>query len=342
MIRKHAISFTLLVAVFFCIGSTHAEMTGIERGGWLLGVIFKLERMRDDAISDIQTYRMEISKSEETMRRARGLMSLARKKGNTRAEMIARDALTQAREAREKNKELLRLAQQRKKKTEFALASVRNLLAKQSSVKAEIRSVVTDYTGRVSILSKRLGETIPLEGGRTGFLEPGDTIITYADSSVEMQFLDGRGTLKLGEYSEVRLEEDSTGEQLIDMDKGKVYVAIDRIEDYRKMLMEGAKKLGDKYEKSLMNLNKVIEQKLAPRVRTQGSMGAVRGTKFVVIEDEEGTEYLVFEGVVEVKGVQEDHPVKVYAGYRVSVTKNGLISGPEKVDARRIIKWWEK
>jgi hypothetical protein len=54
VIRKYVTSFTLFVAVFFCIGSAHAQMTEVKRGNWLLGVIFKLERMRDDATADIQ------------------------------------------------------------------------------------------------------------------------------------------------------------------------------------------------------------------------------------------------------------------------------------------------
>lgn len=56
MIRKLVTSFTLFVAVFFCIGSAHAQMMEVERGNWLLGVIFKLERMRDNATADIQRY----------------------------------------------------------------------------------------------------------------------------------------------------------------------------------------------------------------------------------------------------------------------------------------------
>ena len=62
MIRKYVLSFTLFVAVFFGIGSTHAQMTEVEKGNWLLGVIFKLERMRDNATVDIQRYESEIYK----------------------------------------------------------------------------------------------------------------------------------------------------------------------------------------------------------------------------------------------------------------------------------------
>ncbi len=369
MMRRYAISFMFFVMVFFCIGSVHAEMSDVERGSWLLGVIFKLERMRDDALSDIQTYRMEISKSEETMRKARGLMSLARKKGNTRAEMIARDALTEAQEAREKNRELLRLAQQRKEKTEFALASVRNLLARQSSMKAEIRSVVTDYTGRVSILSKRLGETIPLEGGRAGFLEPGDTIITYADSSVEMQFLDGRGTLKLGENSELTMEEDSSRQQIINMLKGKLYVGIDKLDEYLNMMEEKIRqyksdaslvkdeivsKFVDEYERIMERHEKVKSGRyqymhplgslgVGPLLRTPTVAVAVRGTKFVVSEDKrKGTEIIVLEGTVEVRAIKKEGSVSVTSGYAVRVAKEGAISKPEKIEPLKIDRWWER
>ena len=53
-----------------------------------------------------------------------------------------------------------------------------------------------------------------------------------------MQFLDGRGTLKLGEYSKFKIEEDGQGTQIINMLKGKIYIGLDKIDDYQKMMEE--------------------------------------------------------------------------------------------------------
>ncbi|MBW1746555.1 MAG: hypothetical protein JRJ25_09760 [Deltaproteobacteria bacterium] len=204
MIRKYVTSFTLFVAVFFCIGSAHAQMTEVEKENWLLGVIFKLERMRDVAIADIQRYEGEIQKCNSIIGKSEHIIRLAQQKGNVKAEMIAGSALAKATQAKLKNEELKNSAALRKKRAEFALVNVHNLPAKQSDVKTKIRSVVTGSTGRATIFSKRLNESINLDDNKAAFLEPGDEIWTYGNSSVEMQFLDGRGTLKLGEYSRFR------------------------------------------------------------------------------------------------------------------------------------------
>ena len=92
MIRKYVTSLTLFVAVFFCIGSAHAQMTEVERGSWLLGVIFKLERMRDVTISDIQKHEGEIHKCNTTIGKCENIIRLARQRGNTKAERIAGSA----------------------------------------------------------------------------------------------------------------------------------------------------------------------------------------------------------------------------------------------------------
>ncbi|MBW2599218.1 MAG: hypothetical protein JRC60_03795 [Deltaproteobacteria bacterium] len=357
MTKKYVTFFTLFVAVFFCITSAQAQMTKVEKGNWLLGVIFKLERMRDNAIADLQRHKSEIQKCDSTIRKSENIIRLARQKGDVKAEMIAGSALAKATQAKLKNEELKNSAALRKKRVEVALANVRNLLAKQLAVKAEIRSVVTGRTGRATIFSKRLNESINLDDNRAAFLEPGDEIWTYGNSSVEMQFLDGRGTLKLGEYSRFRMEEDSQGTQIVNMIKGKIYIGVDKLDEYQKMMEdkisryksdaalvkdEVVGKLVEEHEKLQERMKKARKGGYSPQdplslwpllptplVRTSGFSGAVRGTKFLVFEDEKaGSELIVLEGVVDVKAIKGDKTFPVDAGYSVRAIKDGVISKP--------------
>ena len=356
----------LLFLIFY--GISFAQDSDVQKNNWLLGVIFKLERMRGNAIADIQRYEGEIQRCNATIGKSENIIKLARQKGNAEAERIAGSALAKARQAKLKNEELKNSAALRKRRAEVALANVHNLMAKQLAVKAEIRSVVTGRTGRAVIFSKRLNESINLDDNRAAFLEPGDEIWTYGNSSVEMQFLDGRGTLKLGEYSKFKIEEDGQGTQIINMLKGKIYIGLDKIDDYQKMmeekisryksdtalvkdevvdrLVEEHEKLQERLEKAQKGYNSTsLLWPLLPgfEFRTSGFAGAVRQTEFLVFEDEKaGTELIVLEGVVDVKAIKGDNTFLVDAGYRIRATKDGVISRPEKIDQAKIERWWEK
>jgi len=347
--RKFIVILVFSVISFVCFIGSQAQTADVKKGSWLLGVIFKLEKMRDDAAADIQRYTSEIYKCSDTIGKSENIIRLARQRSNTEAERIAGTALAKARQAKLKNEELKNAAELRKRKAEIVLANVRNLLAKQLNSKAEIRSVVTGITGRATIFSKRLNKSMPVEDTNAAFLEPGDEIWTYGNSSVEMQFLDGRGTLKLGEYSKFRMGEDSTGQQVIHMLKGKIYIAVDKLDDYRRMMKEGAEEFGEKYKEALKKLAKKtekLEEKLGwvhLRVRSESSMGAIRGTKLVVIEHEaKETEWIVLEGVVDVKAIKGDESASVDAGYRIQASKDGVISKPVKIDLKKIKRWWKK
>jgi|Deesub1362A_J573_1020465.scaffolds.fasta_scaffold00073_44 hypothetical protein len=368
MVRKFITSFTFCIICLFCFSNSQAQTADIERGAWLLGVIFKLERMRDNAVADVQRYESEIQKCDSTIRKSENFIRLAQQKGNAEVEMIARDALAKANEARMKNEGLKRAAELRKKRAEIAIANVRNLLAKQLSVKSEIKSVVTGYSGDVYIFSRKRNETTPLGENSAGYLEPGDEIWTLGKSSAEMQFLDGRGTLRLGEYSRFRMEEDDHGVQTINMLKGKIYVAVDKLDEYRKMVAEKLKaykedvstvkdeiirKIVDEYEKKKDRIEKVRSGRYyttgllgplgsAPLIRTPTAVFGVRGTKFLVFEDETvGTELIVLEGTVEVKAINGQKAFPVDTGNKIRVTNDGVISKPEHVDLSKLQRWWE-
>lgn len=338
----------LLLLIFY--GISFAQDSDVQKKNWLLGVIFKLENMRDKTIADIQKYEGDIQKCENTISKSDNIVRLAQQKGNVQAEIIAREASLKAQEARIKNREKKNSAELNKKKVENALATVKNELSNALSQPQKIKSVITNYSGRVEI-QKENGETFDFGKNQPVFLEQGDFIITYGNSSAELQFLDGRGSLKVGEFSRVKMEEDDKGTQILNMLKGKAHIAVEKMDEYLKMLDEKLKEYkedisnipeeNEKFIKRLRAHIQHIQKKF--EVRTQGGGGAVRGTEFLVFEDDKtGTEIIVLEGSVEMKGTKGEKTTIVNAGYKGTATKDGILSDPEKIDLSNLERWWEK
>jgi len=344
------ILFAFYLLVFNSI--SFAQDAKVQKSDWLLGVIFKLEDMRAVAMEDIQKYESEIQKCDNIMSRSENIVRLAQQQNNAKAEEIAREASSKAQTAKTKNIELKDSAEFNKKKAEIALAHVKNEFSDALGNPQKIKSVITNYSGRVSI-QKKSGEIIDSNQNQVSLLEKGDEIVTYGDSSAELQFLDGRGTMKVGQYSQIKMEEDDAGTQAMSMIRGKVNVSVEKMENYQKMMEEKIKaykedlktvkdevkqKIVDEYE----SINKSIDEfqkktKLYKRkrfeVRTAMAVCAVRGTQFLVYEDEKkGTEVIVLEGSVELKSKNENRIVVVNEGYRVVAVKDGKLSEPEEID----------
>jgi hypothetical protein len=266
--------------------------------------------------------------------------------------------------ARRINTNLKHAAELRKKRAGIAKATVSKLLETDEPARPGIKSLITDYSGDVYVWSEKQGNTIKL-GEDSGFcLKPGEKIVTMKNSSVEMQFLDGRGAVRIGEHSRVSIEENESGSQTINMIKGKIHIAVNKLDEYRKMFEEKLKSYKELENPStvkdvlMQEIAEKYEQKkgeyhtygflgplgLAPLIRTPCITVTVRGTKFMVFEDEKtGTELIVLEGAVDVKAIKgEESSIPVDAGHSVRATKDGVISKPEKIDLKKLERRWEK
>jgi len=73
-----------------------------------LSTLSRAKEMHAKAIAEIKNLEMEIRKNEETIQKSAKLISLAREKKNVQAEMVGREALSKAQEAKKKNEETLR------------------------------------------------------------------------------------------------------------------------------------------------------------------------------------------------------------------------------------------
>ena len=331
----------------------------VQKNNWLLGVIFKLENMRDKAIADIQKYEGEIQKCENTISKSDNIVRLAQQKGNVKAEMIAREASLKAQEAKIKNKEKKNSAEFNKIRAEGTLATVKNELSNALSHPQahpdEIKSVITNHSGRVEI-QKENGEIIDFGKNQIGLLKKGDEIVTYGNSSAELQLLEGRGSLKVGEYSKIKMEADDAGTEVMNMIQGKVNISVEKVENYQKMMeekikayKEDLKTVKDATKQEKLNAYENYLKGLKSRMQnmrkkfdiyTPTVIMSIQGTQFLVYEDEKiGTEMIVLEGSVEMKGTKGDKTIIVNAGYKGTATKGGILSDPEKIDLSKIERW---
>lgn len=316
---------------------------------FLLSVYFKAVELRDKAIMEIKKIDMEIKKNEETIQRAEKIISLAQQKGNTKAEMIAREALIKAQEAKRKNEETRKQLELQKIRADRSYATIQNILSQRYDSQQQIKGFVTNYTGNIYII-KANGERVTPENG---FLEPGDKVWT-GDGTAEMQMLDGRATAKIGPYSEFEMKKDTPEEQAVELLKGKVYMAVDKIDEFAKKMKEKV----DQYKEDLQTIKdineedikywrhqftifmKLISQEGCHNNRCPTAVCGIRGTKLTSeIKEDKAMEITVLEGVVDVNIPELNQTISLTEGNRVIITKDGIVK-QEKVENPEC--WWEK
>jgi hypothetical protein len=152
----------------------------------------------------------------------------------------------------------------------------------------------------------------------------------------------------LGESSKITLVEDTAQEQVLRLVQGRIYSAVDKVEDFEKMLQEKIERIGrdfatgeEQYEAMLRSLRaQVMRHAKKFEVRTPNCGCSVRGTRFSVeLRGGDTTEIAVFEGSVEAAHVKGEQRLLVEEGFKAVLTKDG-ISGPQKITD--MDKWWER
>jgi hypothetical protein len=118
--------FWLLFAAPGLISVSHAQMTDTERNNWLLGVIFKLETMKEKAATEILKYKNEIAKCDNRIISSEKVLTLARQTGNAQAQAVAGEAIRKAQAARVLNEKNAMSAAHNKKRAEKALSHIKS------------------------------------------------------------------------------------------------------------------------------------------------------------------------------------------------------------------------
>lgn len=111
------------------LGSTSmssAQMTDVERNNWLLGVIFKLEKMKANAVAEIRDYDNAIAECDRRISTSEKILGLAEQAGNLQAATVAREAMSKAREAKVQNVKNRERAELNRKRSERALVTIKS------------------------------------------------------------------------------------------------------------------------------------------------------------------------------------------------------------------------
>lgn len=296
---------------------------------------------------------MEIAKNNETIQKSEKIIALAQQRSDAKAkqaESVVRDALMKAQEAKRTNEETRRHWELQKIRADKSYATIQNMLSQKYDYKQQIKGFLTNYAGNVWII-KANGEKTSLNNG---FLEPGDKVMT-GDGTADIQMLDGRANAKLGPYSEFVIKKDTPEEQFLKLFKGKVYMAVDKIDDYVKKMKEKIDQYNENVQ-TIKQLNKEDINDLENYIKRKkfllenhgchsDSYGkiycitavcTVRGTKFISEIKENNIEVTVMEGIVDVSIPEKNETSSVKAGNKAIISANDVI----KVEKIEQIEQW--
>lgn len=312
----------------------------IAQNQWLIGTKYDLEKKVSELNAGILKLQQEINRCDSTMTNCANLVSAAQQQGNAEAEKIARDASQTASLAKEKYKAQLKAKEDKKAKTLASLEAVKMELG-NTKTGAKINSVISSFSGNVRIKKGTSGKTSSLSDHSMVFLESGDIIITDKDSKAELQFLEGEGKVVIGANTNVMLQEDSLGVELVRLNQGSVKLDVmkteDRINEQQRLLEsnKGAPDalMIDAYLQFLERKVVNIIRRCKVEVRTPAACCCIRGTQLMVSTDStSGSIITVIEGSVELTGSETSSPVIINAGEYGMVSKEGLVSEPVKID----------
>ena len=328
----------------------------------LISIFFKAQALRDQAIAELRKIDIEIKKNDQTIQKSQQIINLAAQRSDAnakQAEAIAKEALMKAQEAKRKNEESKKQWELQKIRADRSYATIQNMLSQNLGSRKQIKGFVTNHTGNAYII-KANGEKASIDNG---FLEPGDKVWT-GDGTAEVQMLDGRATARLGPYSEFAMKKDTPEEQAAELLKGKVYMAVDKIDEYAKMMKEKIEKYKEDLQ-TIKQLNKEdineVENYITKEVKKKhfilshsgcwiGSddkihcltaVCAVRGTKFTseIKDNNNTTEVVVLEGTVDVSIPEKNKTLSVEAGNKATI---GLDGGIKAEQIEQIERWWER
>lgn len=301
MNKPSAVLSLLLVGIGLALiplQPAHSEQVVIDRTLWIQKVLIHLEQMSHE--SDART-----KENDDLIRSSQNLLNRARAEGDAKTEETARRVLSKAQETKKKN-------EWSKARAEEGIARVRNLLAKMSGEDIPVQAVVKHISGDVLYIT-RDGKGSQLGNDRP-YLEPGDTIVTRGNGRVEIQMLEGDGTVTVGPNSNFKVYGDDVLGETVDILEGKFRFIKAKIQKYARRF----------------------------EVKTPNFIMSVQGTEFLVhVGPDETTEVVVLEGKLDVRPLKGDKTLPVEAGYKLSVPKQGAVAEPVPVDLGKIDRWWE-
>jgi hypothetical protein len=190
---------------------------------------------------------------------------------------------------------------------------------------------ITSHSGQIKV-RKPNGDVYVLGDGQNIEIQIGDVIATGSDGRIKIHFAfeTGGKDMTIDKNTKVRIVKGEDGIQQPELFDGNLHVS---------------NSVMDKVEEAYEREKAIISNKLKKKFEIRFPSGAlaVRGTDFTVsASPQNGTEVNVMEGSVELKGIGNEDPIIIEAGFKGNITLLGEISGPVKIDMSTIEKWWEE
>ena len=248
--------------------------------------------------------RLKIRDAELTVSKTDRLLSRAREENNPQAEVLAEEARSIALAAKLKYRRVLDGA-------EAGISMARSYLEKANADSGYTRDTGVFFrTGTVHV---RRGDTQvwnpPGEGAVA--LAPGDSVRTGSDGRAELRVMADGSRIDVAPSTTLKVIKNA-----IRLDLGKV----------------------------LLRITKGINRKLIRfRVKTPSAVCAVRGTEFAVFTEPDGrTVVSVFEGDVEVTGLNGGEPVILKAGQESVIYPDHSPLPPRKFDPAKVRRGFKR
>lgn len=296
-----------------------------------MAMVFKFEEKRATTLSKIR-------KADEMIAKASGLIERSQKSGNETAAAVAFKALQTAQE----NKRMLETAVIQ---IDRNIANIRNRMNEQIGSDKKISGIVVNYSGRVRIISgKPPYEAIAMDREYPGYFEEGDTIETYGESRADVQLLDGRASMSIGEYSRIKMEKKDLFSETVLLAKGKIYSTVEKAETFAAWIEQQALMVKDDPYNTFANKMDALRawaKKRAKKfeVRTPTAICAVRGTTFSIESSEDKSEIKLIEGEIAVNTPKTSETVILKGGEKMTVDADGTTRIEPLVMSEK--PWWQ-
>ncbi len=327
--------FILISTVIFPQSQSETINTGV------LSAILQLENYLQTADENLQRYQKSIDRCDKNIQSSTEILDAARKAGDAESEKNVADAIRKSQKTKQK---YVNLTSKTKDKQNQSRETIENLKRKAQKAGLSTSGAVLNYTGTVT-LTKANGQKVKISELNGTLLENGDIITTGDKSSVELQCLDGRGHMVLGEKSKMTYSaEDSI--DVVNMLDGKAKFNVEKAEAFYNHLVKGYNELkkyvtspDSMYEVQMKKFKARIQKKLESRVRGGGTC-SIRGTEYTIEFSSDTSRVTVLEGCIELKSLKNGKSVMINSNQVGSVTDDGKLLDVQTNDPKTVKAWW--
>jgi Skp family chaperone for outer membrane proteins len=330
------LTFVIIPSIIVAQDSSKQVNTGV------LSAILRLENYIQTADQNLQRYQKSIDRCDKNIQNSTEILEAARKAGDGESERNAGDAVRKSQKTKQKYVDLTAKTKDRQNQSR---ETIETLKRKVQTCSVSASGTVLHYSGTV-LLTKANGQKVKLSELSGALLENGDVITTGDKSSVELQCLDGRGQLVLGEKSRMTYSATDSS-NTVNIQDGKVKISIEKAEAFYNRLIQSYNEYkkyitspDSLYELELMKLKARVQKKLESRVRVS-AVCANRGTEFTVQCIGDTSEVMVLEGSIEMKSLKDGSTVIINSNQMGAVTDEGKLLDVKSIEPKTVKTWWK-